>query len=172
MEITLKLNKDNKGFVMVITLVLLAVLTIMGIAGITISGFQLNSAGATVLHNKLQECAQTGINYILSQSKGIGGNLTVSYTTPIITVTNMKVLAGHYGETPPLEVTAIEGINPANAGFSGSGERSLTSRLRDRKSSLSGMGSMVIRGTVHCQIEIGAGVVREYEIEFSTVRGL
>ncbi len=112
----LYLKRNDKGYVLVISLVLLAVLTVIGIVGITISGFELNSAGATVLHNKLLECAQAGVNYILAQSKGVGGNLTPKYSAPIIQVTNVRVLAGHYGEIPPPDVTAIEEINPADAG--------------------------------------------------------
>jgi Tfp pilus assembly protein PilX len=51
---------NKKGFIMVLTMVVLVVLTVMGIGGLMLSGFQQDIAGRLRCRMKSLQCAETG----------------------------------------------------------------------------------------------------------------
>ena len=59
--------KKEKGFVMMVTMVLLVVLTVLGLGAITMSGFQMDISSAVSSRSSSFQCAETGRLLLLSQ---------------------------------------------------------------------------------------------------------
>jgi hypothetical protein len=89
---------NNRGFIMVLTMIVLVVLTVLGIGGLMISGFQQDIAGRLRCRMNSLQCADAGRAIVLSRYQR--PSEIMNYPFPLIVDTSIPgvcdvIFSGH-----------------------------------------------------------------------------
>ncbi len=160
-----------RGSTLILAMIMLAVLSVVGVAAVSLSAQERANAGAQVSYQALQRCAQAAQAKLWADAAVLGLNYFAAGNTLIVTSITLPDgrqlwAPAHYGTAAGTPVT--QGMSQLCAGSSDavSGEVDFTNKLgAGGKTPCAGGSTAATSVVARCLITGGDGITREHEVE-------